>query len=544
MKLFGKMFRIFLVCTFLTITTSYHCQGVHIGGNNPPDPSAILELSGQQGFLMPRMNISERNSISGPAVGLQIYNTSINCMEVYFPGGWKPVMCDCNTAPADPLVIQGPQHVCPSDTAKAFSTPAIPEAASYVWIADAQDTIVSGQGTNSITINFGSQSGFRAIQVAALNGCGSSDTLTYVVDISNPSPDFSISPFPVSNTGPSVFSALQAGVSCSWTFQGGTPGSSVSASESVSWLNTGTYQVQLSVSDAEGCNALKDSTITVVTCAPTLYSFTTCGQSGPDGPSQLQCDNQYGAGVVNVQAGIQAWTVPLSGTYTITARGAAGSGPAGGLGAVLSGRFSLTAGETIWILVGQQGSSGNSTAHTHPSHSGGGGSFVARGVSYSSATPLIVAGGGGGSQASTDATRHGRFATGNGSGATGISGNGAGGAGYNGDGATETTSGFNIQGARSFVNGGRGGFVETTQNGSLSHGGFGGGGGANHRSTCRIGTGGGGGYSGGAGAGGCNPAVSTLFGAGGLSFNSGTNTTGQNGANSGHGSVTIQYFCP
>jgi len=536
------MHRLILIC-FIFTGTCWN-QGVHIGGSNPPDPSAVLQLSGQQGFLLPRVNTSQRNGIPSPAIGLQVYNSSTHCVEAYFPSGWKPLMCDCNAPPATPQAVLGPHHVCPADTNKVYSISAVPAAASYLWLVDPLDSIVSGQGSTSITINFNAQSGFRSVRVVAENGCGASDTVTYLVDISNPSADFTISPFPVSNTGPSQFTPLQSGLQCIWIFPGGIPGSSILSSESVNWPATGSYQVQLSVTDSAGCTAVKDSLITVVTCSPTLYSFTTCGQSGPDGPSQLQCDNAYGAGSVNVQNGIQGWTVPLSGTYTITTRGASGGGPAGGLGAELSGRFNLTAGETIWILVGQQGSSGNSTSHTHPSHSGGGGSFVARGVNYASATPLIVAGGGGGSHGSADASRHGMATTGNGNGATGISGNGAGGAGFTGDGAVEITSGYNIQGARSFVNGGRGGFVETTISGILSHGGFGGGGGANHRSTCRIGTGGGGGYSGGTGAGGCNPTATVLFGIGGMSFNSGTNTTAQGGVNAGNGSVTIQYFCP
>jgi hypothetical protein len=85
------------------------------------------------------------------------------------------------------------------------------------------------------------------------------------------------------------------------------------------------------------------------------------------------------------------FTVPFDGTYQIVAFGAQGGnvslqgvvGP-GGLGAQISGNFSLTAGEVLQIAVGGAGSGGNAA--------GGGGSFVVG----PGDTPLVVAGGGGG----------------------------------------------------------------------------------------------------------------------------------------------------
>ena len=53
-------------------------------------------------------------------------------------------------------------------------------------------------------------------------------------------------------------------------------------------------------------------------------TFTNCGQEGRFGPSQEQCDAEYGAGVVNVVDGIQQWVVPHGGAYTIESWGARG----------------------------------------------------------------------------------------------------------------------------------------------------------------------------------------------------------------------------
>ena len=87
--------------------------------------------------------------------------------------------------------------------------------------------------------------------------------------------------------------------------------------------------------------------------------------------------------------------MPHTGDYRIEAIGAAGGydvvsngGIYRGRGARMKGTFRLSKGETIHILVGQEG--GINTVSS--AAGGGGGTFVVRG----SSTPLIVAGGGGG----------------------------------------------------------------------------------------------------------------------------------------------------
>ena len=94
----------------------------------------------------------------------------------------------------------------------------------------------------------------------------------------------------------------------------------------------------------------------------TEWTFTNCGETGRYGPSQSQCNSEYGDDIdVNVSSGIQEWTVPYTGIYIIDVMGARG-GEADcygdeyyGYGARMKGEFQLTAGETIKILVGQKG---------------------------------------------------------------------------------------------------------------------------------------------------------------------------------------------
>ena len=94
-------------------------------------------------------------------------------------------------------------------------------------------------------------------------------------------------------------------------------------------------------------------------------------------------------------SGIQRWTVPYTGDYKIEAVGASGgydtynnSRQYRGRGARMIGTFRLSKGETIQVLVGQEGGINRGSRTS----GGGGGTFVVR----ASNTPMIIAGGGGG----------------------------------------------------------------------------------------------------------------------------------------------------
>lgn len=273
----------------------------------------------------------------------------------------------------------------------------------------------------------------------------------------------------------------------------------------------------------------------------TAETFTTCGATGAFGPDQAACDAAYIGteleGLVTVTNGIQEWTVPTTGMYKITAVGAQGASAdvsyVGGLGAKISGEFELIAGETLQIVVGQQGLGEDSVSNG----GGGGGSFVVDAADVS----MIIAGGGGGtrdsvSQNGCDAsiTEYGIIGSGGEmtstcaekTGDLGLGGIvsssswGSGGAGFNGDGASDGDG----AGGSSWANGMNGG--ETGTCGFPAHGGFGGGGTGN---GC-YGGGGGGGYSGGDGG---------RVAGGGGSYNIGENPEANASVGTGDGMVII-----
>ena len=141
----------------------------------------------------------------------------------------------------------------------------------------------------------------------------------------------------------------------------------------------------------------RNSTNTILPAFKAL--FTNLGATGTHGPTSLgiSYSGHDHDGQVTLSSGIQQWTVPYTGEYRIEAIGGAGgydshpnSTKYRGRGARMIGTFSLSKGEVIQILVGQEG---GINKH-YPSSGGAGGTFVVRGGN----TPLIIAGGGGGIQ--------------------------------------------------------------------------------------------------------------------------------------------------
>ena len=267
------------------------------------------------------------------------------------------------------------------------------------------------------------------------------------------------------------------------------------------------------------------------------FKFSNCGVSGSTGPNASTAELFYSGTAVSVQIvgeGIQKWTVPSTGTYAITAAGAAGcnscSRYTNGKGAVYKSKFYLNKNDILYILVGQKGTFPDNGAWGGP---GGGGTFVAKSVPVSEynltvdsayVIPLLVAAGGGGTG---DCNGGGSIKDGsNGlcetaasaAGTKGANSDGMGGAGFN-------VSNGNI---KSFLNGGTS--VCTSGSSGYGCGGFGCGG------RPYDSAGGGGGFKGG------DTNSLSEGGMGGYSYNSGVKVSCKSGKNDGHGYATIEFL--
>jgi len=492
-------------------------QGVTVGSANPPDPSAVLDVqSSQQGFLLPRLTTVQRNAVLNPALGLQIYNLSTECLEMYFSTGWKSISCSCTQPPPSPGNVSGYTAVCPLQLGVSYSINPVAGAVSYVWSVPQGASIVSGQGTDSIVVNMGTTSG--NVSVYAVNGCGSSSVVQIQVMVGLPASTFTYSPSSISIGVPISFTPTASGLSYAWTFQSGTPSTSSLFQPSVTWSQTGTVTAKLVSIANPFCMDSSLQTITVINCPSGSSSFSFTG-------------------------GLQTFTVPACvSSVTITANGASGGNAVsegsrtGGLGARITGTFQVTGGQTLTVLVGGAGANGGCGG------GGGGGSFIVSGGQL-----LLAAGGGGGAMICN------YNPTAGGNGGAGQSGNN-GGNGQQGDcynnNVSPSVGGANGMGGNLGTDGyggGGGGYLGAGQSGSSggggaypgngasggASGGYGGGG-AGYFSCCGAG-GGGGGYSGGAGGNHCGP------GGGGGSYNTGSNPINLSGMNSGNGSITIAW---
>ncbi len=266
---------------------------------------------------------------------------------------------------------------------------------------------------------------------------------------------------------------------------------------------------------------------------------------------------------------IKTFTATNGGSYLIKAYGGQGGSAyngVGGLGAEVEGDFTLTAGETLKIVVGGVGGAG----YGHDGGGGGGGTFVIETNGAAVVQKLLVAGGGGGAGFVFLAGNNGGagYASPAGSGVAGTGGAGATGKGYGGGGgggykggagagfggtagsayglpgydASNRTSNPSSNGSYA----GGAGYTSAGNSGN-GHGAFGGGGGGGFSG----GGGGGGGFGGGNGGAAYYHAGSTAGyhgggaygGQGGGSFNSGASQVLVSGENAGAGSVVLTPLC-
>ncbi len=288
------------------------------------------------------------------------------------------------------------------------------------------------------------------------------------------------------------------------------------------------------------------------------FTFTNCSATGKTGPTQSQVNSTYTSGnslynavTINTQ-GIQEWTVPETGTYTIEGYGAQGAGDYGGKGAKIVGTFNLSEGDVLKILVGQVGYHNTSNASGRSS-GGGGGTYVTKSPYNNTSSILVIAGGGGGQGVSNTCSTENLtgiggstendglagantttlaniYGTGGNGGSKSISSGASCGAGFTGNSVAYGGSWAGV--AYSFVNGGEGAEVNYSPTYGAD-GGFGGGGGG------AFGGGGGGGYSG--GGTGDYRICRDSGGGGGGSYNSGSNQSNTAGTWEGHGQVIITY---
>jgi N-acetylneuraminic acid mutarotase len=119
-----------------------------------------------------------------------------------------------NPFPEQAGTITGTPSVCAGSNGIAYSVAPIAYATSYVWTLPPNATIATGDGTNSITVNFTASAVSGDITVQGTNSCGDGTISPNFAVTVNPIPPTPV----VTNTGDTLHSNVPAGNQ--WYFEG------------------------------------------------------------------------------------------------------------------------------------------------------------------------------------------------------------------------------------------------------------------------------------------------------------------------------------
>lgn len=97
-------------------------------------------------------------------------NITVNGMNACGGGGVKVANISAN--PSKPSVINGINQLCNNQQNVSYSIDSLALVTGYLWAVPTDATIVAGQGTNNIVVNFGIKTG--NITAQAQNNCGGS----------------------------------------------------------------------------------------------------------------------------------------------------------------------------------------------------------------------------------------------------------------------------------------------------------------------------------------------------------------------------------
>ncbi|HSY76937.1 MAG TPA: immunoglobulin domain-containing protein, partial [Bacteroidia bacterium] len=129
------------------------------------------------GFLLPYLTTTQMNAISSSApAGLLIFNSTVNCYEIYSGVVWNPFWCLCSGVPS---ITAGAvsTSVCTGSTISLTSSGG---ASTYSWTGPNgfTSTLQNPTIANAVLADAGTYS------VTASNGCGSSPVSTVTISVS------------------------------------------------------------------------------------------------------------------------------------------------------------------------------------------------------------------------------------------------------------------------------------------------------------------------------------------------------------------------
>jgi hypothetical protein len=247
---------------------------------------------------------------------LTFTNSSTGCSNTH---SLNVTICD---PPAQPGTIAGNSTLCSGSTV-TYSVPNV-TGVTYTWTVPADWSIISGQGTSSITVTAGTVSG--NIAVTPSNNCGNGTARTLSVTANTPPTNpTDISGITTINLGQSTTltaSGGSEGSGCTYQWGTGTCGSNIisgqtSSSITVSPITETTYWVRrVGASPCEGTTTNCATQIVTIT-HDQLYTIS--GQVLFDGNPLAGVTISYaGSSVVTNSSGTYSITVNENATVTLT----------------------------------------------------------------------------------------------------------------------------------------------------------------------------------------------------------------------------------
>lgn len=214
-------------------------------------------------------------------------------------------------APGAAGAITGLASICQNTADVAYSVAPVTEALSYVWTLPEGVTITTGEGTNSITVNYSTTAVSGNITVSGSNGCGTGTAASLPVTV-NPLPvPGLVGPLSVcvGNTG--IGYQTEAGMTgYSWAISAGgviTAGAGTNAL-TVDWNTLGAQTLSVAYTNILGCS----------TASPKVFNIDIVDRPVPviTGPSNACLG--FTTNIYTTAAGNSGynWTVSAGGTIT------------------------------------------------------------------------------------------------------------------------------------------------------------------------------------------------------------------------------------
>ncbi|MBC7865332.1 MAG: PKD domain-containing protein [Bacteroidia bacterium] len=201
---------------------------------------------------------------------------NVSCTETNMCGSGATVSYPViiNSLPATGA-ISGPTPLCANSTAQTYSVTNT-TGSTYTWLVPAGATIVSGQGSSSISVNWGSTGG--TISVTETNACGTGTAVTYSVTLlAAPTVSFvgdtlsGCAPLTVDFTDNTI---VTGGTITNWNWVFGDGNTSNLQNPTNTYLNSGAYNISLTVTSSAGCSATYNATNYVNVYPNPIANFT------------------------------------------------------------------------------------------------------------------------------------------------------------------------------------------------------------------------------------------------------------------------------